>query len=60
MGEIVINNKALSLLSGNKLAAFRNKHIGFRASSFIIYCLSLLPWKMCVFRAGSPEETKMR
>jgi lipoprotein-releasing system ATP-binding protein len=29
MGEIVINNKALSLLSGNKLAAFRNKHIGF-------------------------------
>jgi len=29
MGEIVINNKALSQLSGNKLAAFRNKHIGF-------------------------------
>ena len=29
MGEIVINNAALSLLSGNKLAAFRNKHIGF-------------------------------
>ncbi|TMI94280.1 MAG: ABC transporter ATP-binding protein [Bacteroidetes bacterium] len=29
MGEIVINNKPLSLLSGNKLAAFRNKHIGF-------------------------------
>jgi lipoprotein-releasing system ATP-binding protein len=29
MGEIVINNTALSLLSGNKLAAFRNKHIGF-------------------------------
>ena len=29
MGEILINNKALSLLSGNKLAAFRNKHIGF-------------------------------
>jgi lipoprotein-releasing system ATP-binding protein len=29
MGEIVINNIALSLLSGNKLAAFRNKHIGF-------------------------------
>ena len=29
MGEIVINNKALSLLSGNKLAAFRNRHIGF-------------------------------
>ncbi len=29
MGEIVINNKALSLLSGNKLAAFRNTHIGF-------------------------------
>jgi lipoprotein-releasing system ATP-binding protein len=29
MGEIVINNKALSILSGNKLAAFRNKHIGF-------------------------------
>src|SRR6187455_2184197 len=29
MGEIVINNKALNLLSGNKLAAFRNKHIGF-------------------------------
>ena len=29
MGEIVINNKTLSLLSGNKLAAFRNKHIGF-------------------------------
>jgi lipoprotein-releasing system ATP-binding protein len=29
MGEIVINNKALSMLSGNKLAAFRNKHIGF-------------------------------
>jgi lipoprotein-releasing system ATP-binding protein len=29
MGEIVINNKSLSLLSGNKLAAFRNKHIGF-------------------------------
>jgi lipoprotein-releasing system ATP-binding protein len=29
MGEIVINNTVLSLLSGNKLAAFRNKHIGF-------------------------------
>jgi len=29
MGEIVINNTSLSLLSGNKLAAFRNKHIGF-------------------------------
>jgi lipoprotein-releasing system ATP-binding protein len=29
MGEIVINNTALSLLSGNKLAGFRNKHIGF-------------------------------
>jgi lipoprotein-releasing system ATP-binding protein len=29
MGEIVINNTALSLLLGNKLAAFRNKHIGF-------------------------------
>lgn len=29
MGEIVINNTGLSRLSGNKLAAFRNKHIGF-------------------------------
>jgi lipoprotein-releasing system ATP-binding protein len=29
MGEIVINNTALSLLSGNKLAAFRNKYVGF-------------------------------
>lgn len=29
MGEIVINNTGLSLLSGNKLAAFRNRHIGF-------------------------------
>jgi lipoprotein-releasing system ATP-binding protein len=29
MGEIVINSTNLSLLSGNKLAAFRNKHIGF-------------------------------
>jgi lipoprotein-releasing system ATP-binding protein len=29
MGEIVINNTALSTLSGNKLASFRNKHIGF-------------------------------
>jgi len=29
MGEIVINNTGLSLLSGNKLASFRNKHIGF-------------------------------
>ena len=29
IGEIVINNTGLSLLSGNKLAAFRNKHIGF-------------------------------
>ena len=29
MGEIVINNSALSALSGNKLASFRNKHIGF-------------------------------
>ena len=28
-GEIVINNTNLSQLSGNKLAAFRNKHIGF-------------------------------
>ena len=28
-GEIVINNTDLSQLSGNKLAAFRNKHIGF-------------------------------
>lgn len=29
MGEIVINHTALSVLSGNKLASFRNKHIGF-------------------------------
>ena len=29
MGEIVINNTGLNLLSGNKLAAFPNKHIGF-------------------------------
>ena len=29
IGEIVINNAPLSQLSGNKLAAFRNKHIGF-------------------------------
>ena len=29
MGDIVINNSALSALSGNKLASFRNKHIGF-------------------------------
>ncbi len=29
MGEIVINNTAISQLSGNKLAAFRNTHIGF-------------------------------
>jgi len=29
MGEIIINNAGLSELSGNKLAAFRNKHIGF-------------------------------
>src|SRR5215203_5086574 len=29
MGEIVINNTAFSVLSGSKLAAFRNKHIGF-------------------------------
>lgn len=29
MGEIVINNKSLSELSGNRLASFRNKHIGF-------------------------------
>ena len=29
MGEIVINNTSLGSLSGNKLASFRNKHIGF-------------------------------
>jgi len=29
LGEISINNSSLSLLNGNKLAAFRNKHIGF-------------------------------
>ena len=29
MGEIVINNVSLGLLSANKMAAFRNKHIGF-------------------------------
>jgi len=29
MGEIVVNNTPLNALSGNKLAAFRNKHIGF-------------------------------
>jgi lipoprotein-releasing system ATP-binding protein len=29
MGEILINHTALSALSGNKLASFRNKHIGF-------------------------------
>ena len=29
MGDIVVNNTALSALSGNKLASFRNKHIGF-------------------------------
>jgi lipoprotein-releasing system ATP-binding protein len=29
IGQIVINSKDLSELSGNRLAAFRNKHIGF-------------------------------
>jgi len=29
MGQIAINNTSLSDLNGNKLAAFRNKHIGF-------------------------------
>lgn len=29
MGEIAINSKSLNELSGNKLATFRNKHIGF-------------------------------
>src|ERR1043165_6647170 len=29
MGEIIINNKDLGEMPGNKLAAFRNKHIGF-------------------------------
>src|ERR1043165_8275540 len=29
MGEIIINNKDLGEVPGNKLAAFRNKHIGF-------------------------------
>jgi len=28
-GEIMINNSSISRLDGNKLAAFRNKHIGF-------------------------------
>ena len=28
-GEIVINNTSLGQITGNKLAAFRNKHIGF-------------------------------
>ena len=59
MGEIVINNKALSLLSGNKLAAFRNKHIGF-----VFQFHHLLPeftaLEMSVFRAGWPEEIRMR
>src|SRR5262245_26983714 len=29
IGQIAINNTSLSDLNGNKLAAFRNKHIGF-------------------------------
>src|SRR5688572_19197409 len=29
MGEIVINNASLNQLVGDRLAAFRNKHIGF-------------------------------
>ena len=29
MGEVSMNNTLINLLSGNKLAAFRNKHIGF-------------------------------
>jgi lipoprotein-releasing system ATP-binding protein len=29
MGQIAINSTSLSELSGNKLAAFRNRHIGF-------------------------------
>jgi lipoprotein-releasing system ATP-binding protein len=29
MGEVNMNNTLISLLNGNKLAAFRNKHIGF-------------------------------
>jgi len=29
LGEIAINNMSLQQLNGNKLAAFRNKHIGF-------------------------------
>jgi lipoprotein-releasing system ATP-binding protein len=28
-GEVSMNNSSISSLSGNKLAAFRNKHIGF-------------------------------
>src|SRR5687767_7991286 len=30
-GEILINNSPLNQLSGNRLAAFRNRHIGFRS-----------------------------
>ena len=29
MGEVIMNNTAIKTLSGKKLAAFRNKHIGF-------------------------------
>lgn len=29
MGEVTVNGTLISSLSGNKLAAFRNKHIGF-------------------------------
>jgi lipoprotein-releasing system ATP-binding protein len=29
MGEVMVNSTLISSLSGNKLAAFRNKHIGF-------------------------------
>jgi len=29
MGEVSMNNTLINLLAGNKLAAFRNKHIGF-------------------------------
>src|SRR6187401_2357311 len=61
MGEIVINNTSLSQLWGDKLAAFRNKHIGFvfqfhhLLPEFTTLENTMMPR---LIRGGSREETE--
>ena len=58
-GKDSIGGKDVFALNAKELAAFRNEEIGL-FFSFIIYCLSLLLWRMFVFQLFSPTNQRSK